>query len=73
MYEEDHCMTLLCSFPNSWDNLVMAIGSTVKTLVLHEVVASLFSEEMRKKSSETTSKALSFSWNIKEEKKEERK
>jgi hypothetical protein len=48
MDEEDHCMTLLCSFPDSWDNLVMAIGSIVKTLVLDEVVVTLLSEEVRK-------------------------
>jgi hypothetical protein len=48
MDEEDHCMTLLCSFPDSWDNLVMAIGSTVKTLVLDEVMVALLSEEVRK-------------------------
>jgi hypothetical protein len=27
MDEEDHCMTLLCSFLDLWDNLVMAIQS----------------------------------------------
>ena len=26
--EEDKCITSLCSFPDSWDNLVVAIGST---------------------------------------------
>jgi hypothetical protein len=26
--EEDKCLTLLCSFPNSWDNIVVVIGST---------------------------------------------
>ena len=41
MDEEDSCITLFYSLPNSWDNLVMAIGSIVKTLVLDEVVFSL--------------------------------
>jgi len=44
MDEEDHCMTLLCSLLDSWENLVMAIGSIVKTLVLDEVVATLLLE-----------------------------
>ena len=26
MVEEDKYITLLCSFPNSWDNLIVAIG-----------------------------------------------
>jgi hypothetical protein len=30
MDEEDFSMTLLCSFPDSWDNLVMSIGITMK-------------------------------------------
>jgi hypothetical protein len=34
MDEKDCCMPLLCYVPNSWDNLVMAIRSTVKTLCL---------------------------------------
>jgi hypothetical protein len=29
--EEDKCITLLCSFPDSWDNLVVAIGSTTQS------------------------------------------
>jgi hypothetical protein len=49
--EEDKCITLLCSLPDSWDNLVVAIGSTTQsTLKYEDVVASLLSEEMRKKS-----------------------
>ena len=27
MDEEDKCITLFCSFPDSWDNLIVAIGS----------------------------------------------
>jgi hypothetical protein len=46
--EEYKCITLSCSFPDSWDNLVVAIGSTTQsTLKYEDVVASLLSEEMR--------------------------
>jgi hypothetical protein len=46
--EEDKCITLLCSLPDSWDNMVVAIGSTTQsTLKYEDVVASLLSEEMR--------------------------
>jgi hypothetical protein len=49
--EEDKCITLLCSLPDSWDNLVVAIGSTTQsTLKYEDVVSSLLSEEMRRKS-----------------------
>jgi hypothetical protein len=49
--EEDKCITLLCSLPDSWDNLVVAICSTTQsTLKYEDVVASLLSEEMRRKS-----------------------
>jgi hypothetical protein len=49
--EEDKCITLLCSLLDSWDNLVVAIGSTTQsTLKYEDVVASLLSEEMRQKS-----------------------
>jgi hypothetical protein len=41
MDEEDIYMTLLFSFPNSWDNLVMFIRILVKTLVLDEVMVAL--------------------------------
>ena len=57
MYEDDHCMTLLCSLPNSWD-LVMTIGSIVKNLVLDEVVPTLLSKEVRQKALESTNEAL---------------
>jgi hypothetical protein len=31
--EEEKCIILLCSFPNSWDSLVMVIGSNSTKLV----------------------------------------
>ena len=43
--EEDKFITLLFSLPDSWDNLVVAIGSTTQsTLTYEDVVASLLSE-----------------------------
>jgi hypothetical protein len=48
--EEDKCITLLCSLPDSWDNLVVEIGSTTQsTLKYEDVVSSLLFEEMRRK------------------------
>jgi hypothetical protein len=46
--EEDKCITLLCSLPYYWDNMVVAIGSTTQyTLKYEDVVSSLLYEEMR--------------------------
>jgi hypothetical protein len=42
--EEEKCISLLCSLSDSWDNLVMAIGSNSTTLALEYVVASLLSK-----------------------------
>ena len=48
MDEEDKCITLLCSLPDSWDNLIVAIGSASQaTLKFDEIVSSLLLEEMR--------------------------
>ena len=50
MAEEDKCITLLCSLPDSWDNLIVAIGSSSHaTLQFDEIVSSQLSEEMRQK------------------------
>ena len=54
MEEEDKCITLLCSLPDSWDNLVVAIGSSTKSaLKFEDIVSSLLLEEMRRKSMES--------------------
>jgi hypothetical protein len=42
--QEEKCVSLLCSFLDSWDSLVMGIGSNTTTLALEDMVASLFSE-----------------------------
>ena len=56
MEEEDKCITLLCSLLDSWDNLVVGIGSsTMSTLKFEVIVSSLLSEEMRGKSMENHS------------------
>ena len=41
--DEDKCISLLCSLPDSWDGLVVAIGSNKTTLKFEEVVSSLLS------------------------------
>jgi hypothetical protein len=46
MDEEDCCMTLLCSLSYPWNNLVMAIGSTINKLVLDEAMVALLLEEV---------------------------
>jgi hypothetical protein len=43
---------LFCSLPDSWDSLVVAIGSNTTALNFDEVVSYLFSEEMRWKNME---------------------
>jgi hypothetical protein len=50
--DEDKCIDLLCSLLDSWDNLVVSIGSNTTTLKFDEIVSSLLSEEMRKKNME---------------------
>lgn len=58
---EEKCISLLYSLSNSWDSLVMAIGSNNTTLKLDNVVTTLLSEEMRWKNMEgSTLKELSI-------------
>jgi hypothetical protein len=44
---EDKCISLLFSLLDSWDSLVVVIGSNTTALNFDEVVSSLLSEEMR--------------------------
>lgn len=44
--EEDCCMLLLCSFPKSWDHLVISIQITTTMFKMDEVVALLLFEKM---------------------------
>eukprot|EP00253_Pinus_taeda_P005231 PITA_05231 len=53
---EDKAITLLCSFPESWDHFVTSISlSSSETLEFDDVVASLLSEETTKRSNLETS------------------
>jgi hypothetical protein len=50
--DEDKCISLFCSLPDSWDSMVVAICSNTTALKFDEVVSSLLSEEMRQKNME---------------------
>jgi hypothetical protein len=41
--DEDKCICLLCSLPEAWDSLVVAIGSNTTSSKFDEVVSSLLS------------------------------
>ena len=50
--DEDKCISLLCSLPDSWDSLFIAIGSNTTTLNFDDIVSALLSEEMRRRNME---------------------
>ena len=50
--DEDKCISLLCSLPDSWDSLVIAIGSNTTTLNFDDIVSALLSEEIRRRNME---------------------
>ena len=50
--DEDKCISLLCSLLDSWDSLVIAIGSNTTTLNFDDIVSALLSEEMRRRNME---------------------
>ena len=51
--DEDKCISLLCSLPDSWDSLVIAIGSNATALQSDEIVSSFLTKEMRRKNMES--------------------
>ena len=51
--DEDKCISLLCSLPDSWDSIVIAIGSNAMALHFDEIVSSLLTEEMKYKNMES--------------------
>eukprot|EP00253_Pinus_taeda_P011480 PITA_11480 len=51
--DEDTCSSLLCSLPDSWDNLVITIGNIATTFQFDEIVSALLTEEMRWKNMES--------------------
>eukprot|EP00253_Pinus_taeda_P028964 PITA_28964 len=51
--DEDKCTSFLCSLPDSWDSLVIALGSNANTLQFNEIDSSLLMEEMRWKNMES--------------------
>eukprot|EP00253_Pinus_taeda_P035023 PITA_35023 len=51
--DEDKCISFLCSLSDSWDCLVIAIGSNATALHFDEIVSSLLTEEMRQKNMES--------------------
>jgi hypothetical protein len=50
--DEDKCISLLCYLPDSWDSLVVAIGSNTTSFKFDEVVSSLLSKDMRQNNME---------------------
>eukprot|EP00253_Pinus_taeda_P015564 PITA_15564 len=51
--DKDKCINLLCSLPDSWDSMVIAIGSNATALQFDEIVLALLTEEMRWKNIES--------------------
>ena len=51
-------MTLLCSLLDSWEHLVMALGNTIITFRMVDVVSLLLFEDTQRKSSNSAKEAL---------------
>ena len=73
MDEEDLNMTLMCSFLDSWDNLLIIVKSIAKKLALDEVVIYLLLEEMMQKAYESIKEALVIQGRLKEKGKKREK
>lgn len=56
---EERCQTFLCSLSDSWNSLVMDIGSTSTTLKMEDVVGSIIYKEIRRKVSLNAKETLS--------------
>jgi hypothetical protein len=65
--DEDKCINLLCSLPDSRDSLVVAIGSNTTSLKFDEVVSSLFLVEMRRNNMEGQSTNTLFPTGLSQE------
>eukprot|EP00253_Pinus_taeda_P019675 PITA_19675 len=50
---EEKCINLLCSLPDSWDSLVIAIGSNEIALEFDEIVSPLLTKEMKRENMES--------------------
>ena len=50
--DEDKCISFLCSLLDSWDSLVIAIGSNKTTLNFDEIILAFLSEEMKQRNME---------------------
>eukprot|EP00253_Pinus_taeda_P020245 PITA_20245 len=59
--DEDKCISLLCSLPDSWDSLVIAIGINATALQFDEIVSALLTEEMRRKNMDNQNEAKTTS------------
>ena len=70
--EEERCQILLCSLPDSWDSLVMAIGSTSVVSKMEDIVGSLLFEEMRRKVSLNVTGGIECSWKTKRKRQEQK-
>lgn len=46
---EYKCFSLFCPLLDSWDSIILAIGSNATTLSFDEIVSSLFLKEPRRK------------------------